>query len=115
MTLTLPIRLKSSLNQREHWAKKAKRVKAERDATAWVLGSRPRPALPCTVLLTRIAPRTLDDDNLRGAFKAVRDEVARWLGVDDADPRVRWEYAQERGQPKQYAARIHMRPTPEST
>ena len=106
MTYTLPLRLKSSLNQREHWATKARRAKAERQATAWVLGNDPRPPLPCTVLLTRIAPRQFDDDNLCGAFKAVRDEVARWLGVDDADPRVVWAYAQERGKPREYAVRI---------
>ncbi|MDB5297798.1 MAG: Bcep22 hypothetical protein [Phycisphaerales bacterium] len=51
--------------------------------------------LPCVVTLTRIGPRELDGDNLQGAFKAVRDMVALELGVDDADPRVTWEYAQE--------------------
>jgi len=70
------------------------------------LGNKPRPALPCTVLMTRIAPRKLDDDNLRGAFKAVRDQVAAWLGVDDADPRVTWAYAQERGAVREYKARL---------
>lgn len=106
MTVVLPLRLKSSLNQREHWAKKARRTKAERDTVRWLLGNKPRPALPCTVLMTRIAPRKLDDDNLRGAFKAVRDQVAAWLGVDDADPRVTWAYAQERGAVREYKARL---------
>jgi len=104
--LDLPLRVISSLNQREHWAAKARRAKQERVTTAWMLAAEPKPSLPCVVLLTRIAPRKLDDDNLRGAFKAVRDEVARWLGVDDADPRVRWAYAQTRGRPKQFAARV---------
>ncbi len=104
--LELPLRLVSSLNQREHWAAKARRAKQERETAAWLLAVHLAPSLPCVVLLTRIAPRSLDDDNLRGAFKAVRDEVARWLGVDDADPRVRWAYAQTRGRPKQYAARV---------
>ena len=51
------------------------------------------------VTLTRIAPSNgLDDDNLAGALKAVRDEVAAWLGVDDKDrATVRYEYEQERG------------------
>ena len=41
---------------------------------------------PCTVTLTRVAPSSgLDDDNLAGALKGVRDEVAKWLRVDDRD------------------------------
>lgn len=39
-------------------------------------------------------PRFLDDDNLTASLKPVRDELADWLGVDDADPRVRWECGQ---------------------
>ncbi len=55
--------------------------------------------LPVVVKLTRIGTgnRPLDDDNLRRALKAVRDVVAAWLAVDDADPRVRWRYAERRG------------------
>lgn len=75
-------------------------MKAEREAVAWVLiAQKPaRPALPCTVLLERIAPSIgLDDDNLAGSLKAVRDAIAEWLGLDDRDPRVAWKYAQRRG------------------
>lgn len=48
------------------------------------------------VTFTRLASGTLDDDNLAGAFKACRDAVAAWLGVDDG-PRgpVTWAYTQE--------------------
>jgi hypothetical protein len=35
-------------------------------------------------------------DNLRAALKPIVDQVAVWLGVDDADPRVTWEYGQRR-------------------
>jgi hypothetical protein len=51
------------------------------------------------VLLTRVGPTNgLDDDNLASALKAVRDEVAKWLGVDDRDRlKVRYRYAQRRG------------------
>lgn len=55
------------------------------------------------VTLTRIAPGTLDDDNLRPAMKAVRDGVADALGVDDRDPAVHWQYAQHRGGRGQWA------------
>lgn len=101
-TTELELRIVSVANQREHWSAKAKRAKAHRFAAILV----PRHPLPCTVTLVRIAPRPLDDDNLRSAFKALRDGIADRLGVKDNDPRVRWEYAQEVGRPKQYAARV---------
>jgi hypothetical protein len=44
----------------------------------------------------REGPRGFDDDNLLGAFKAIRDGVADQLGVDDRDPRIVWHYAQRR-------------------
>ena len=98
MTLTIPIRTVSALNYREHWRHRARRVKAERAQTAWHLLGMAPPALPCTVTLTRIAPSNgLDSDNLPGAAKGIRDQIAQWLGVDDRDPRVQWRYAQERG------------------
>lgn len=62
-----------------------------------------RGELPAVVELTRISPGYLDDDNLRGAFKAHRDGVADWLGIDDRDDRVQWRYAQ-RGCPLREAA-----------
>ena len=62
----------------------------------------------CTVTLTRIAPRKLDCDNLRGALKAVRDGVADWLGVDDGSERITWKYAQERGKPKWHSVRVEV-------
>jgi hypothetical protein len=52
------------------------------------------PTWPVAVTFTRISPGYLDDDNLRGAFKAYRDGVADWLGVDDRDARVSWDYLQ---------------------
>lgn len=52
------------------------------------------PDLPVRVTLTREALRTMDDDGNAASFKGVRDQVAEWLGLDDADPRVTWEYRQ---------------------
>jgi hypothetical protein len=76
-----------------------KREKSQKRATrakcpVWTHG----PLL--VVKLTRVAPRALDDDNLRGALKSVRDGLASWLKVDDATPLVRWEYGQEKGEPE---------------
>lgn len=61
-------------------------------------GISPPLPLPLVVTLTRVGTGTkpLDDDNLRRALKAVRDVVARWLGADDGDRRIRWRYRQRR-------------------
>lgn len=103
----LPIRIISVANRREHWRKRAERAAAHKRASFMV----PKHPLPCVVKLTRIAPKaggTLDGDNLQSAFKALRDGIAARLGVDDADPRVTWEYAQALG--KTYAARVEIFP-----
>ena len=103
MTLTIPMPLPSAANLREHWTAKHRRVKSQRQIVAAYIGGRPKLELPVVVTLERVAPRALDDDNLRGAFKAVRDQVATWLGVPDNDPRIRWDYAQRRGGVKECA------------
>ena len=97
--VTIPIALPSVANLREHWSVKARRVKSQRNAVGWLLGNRPRPSLPVVVTLTRVAPRSLDGDNLQGAFKATRDAVATWLGYEDNHPGIRWEYDQRAGKP----------------
>lgn len=56
----------------------------------------PKPALPCVIEMTRLSPGKLDSDGLQSACKAVRDAAAHWMGVDDADDRITWEYAQGR-------------------
>lgn len=96
MRIELPITTVSESNRRDHWATKARRVRAHRNA-AWALC--PTYPLPCIVTITRVAPRALDDDNLRSAGKAVRDGIADRLGVKDNDPRVEWRYAQAKGRP----------------
>ncbi|MGJ7508696.1 hypothetical protein [Variovorax sp. GT1P44] len=106
---TIEIRTESVLNKREHWRRRAERTREHRWATGVSLQStKTAPVLPCTILLTRIAPRPLDDDNLRGALKAVRDGVADWLGLDDRDSRVTWDYEQRRGPTKYYAVEVAM-------
>lgn len=97
--IEIPIRTAPGLNVREPWQARSSRVKKERKATAWMLVTYAKPSLPCSVLLTRVAPSAgLDDDNLPGALKGVRDEIANWLGVDDRHSlQVRYRYAQRRG------------------
>ena len=84
-------------NSREHWRVKAKRVAAERTCTSYALMGEKKPPIPCSVRLTRIGRGLLDDDNLVGSMKGVRDEIAKWLGVDDRHSEtVRYVYAQKR-------------------
>jgi hypothetical protein len=113
ITAYVPIRIESSLNLREHWRKRANRNTSHRASTWFALKAAAKfdpSILPCVVTITRIAPRCLDDDNAVGGAKSCRDAIADWLGVDDADPSVQWRYAQERGKPHEYAARITIEP-----
>lgn len=117
VSLYLPIRTKSAANLREHWALKAKRVKAERDLVRLIwnsTGSRTVRA-SCVgkrvgrVAFVRIAPRLLDSDNLSGALKAIRDEIAACLGVSDGPHTgIAWEYHQTKGQPGEFAVGVEI-------
>ena len=92
------LRLRGGLNARLHWRARAREVRAERAAVRQVLPD-VRVPMPATVQIVRVAPSAgVDDDNLAGCCKAVRDEVAAWLGVDDgpAGP-VTWTVGQRRG------------------
>ena len=84
-------------NKRMHWAKRADLAASERGLTKLLLGWNFAPLLPCVVTMTRRTPtKFLDDDNLRGVLKSVRDGVADKLKIDDSDKRVEWRYAQVR-------------------
>ena len=107
-----PIRLESEANRRDHWGPKMERTREQRTIAAAVLSHIPdgwRPALPCVVLVTRIAPRALDDDNLVRSCKACRDQVAKWLGIDDRDRRVVWHYRQERAGIGEFGVRVELK------
>lgn len=106
MNFTIPIRTPSCANLREHWHARAKRAKGHRLAACACFPRDRVPSFPVVVTLTRVAPRPLDDDNLRGALKAVRDGIADALGVDDRDERVRWRYRQIRGAAKYHAVDV---------
>lgn len=103
---TLPIRVVSEANARDHRYAKSKRTKQQRRAAAMQVKSCAPLILmaakggPITITLTRLigkGGRAYDDDNLRSAFKAIRDGVANdALGIDDGSKRLVWEYGQER-------------------
>jgi len=100
MSTTIPVITLSEANRREHWVVRYKRAKSHREATYWHLyaafGKRKLPT-PLTIHLKRIGPSLIKDgDNLQSGLKAVRDGVADWLGIDDGNPGLRWEYLQEK-------------------
>ncbi len=101
VTVELPLYLRGSQNAREHWAKRSRRVKHERQTTALLVRSffRPIEAIPekPVITITRYGSVLIrDNDNLSAACKAVRDGIADALGIDDGDPRITWRYEQGR-------------------
>lgn len=93
------------------WARRDHNVKAKTgiEMKVWLAraGSEARSARHAlalgdrvTVTLVRFSPGELDDDNVRGAMKHVRDAVAIELGVpNDADSRWTWVYQQAKESP----------------
>jgi hypothetical protein len=57
------------------------------------------PSPPLTVTWIHVGPRMDEGDNLPRAFKAMRDGLAAWLGVDDGNECVEWRYSQRLGAP----------------
>lgn len=113
--ITFPLRTSPGGNNREHHFARHRRVKAERWATHVALVGKTRPTLPCVVLLTRCRPGPgprLDDDNLAHSLKGVRDQIAEWLGINDRDPRVQWNYAQDKA--RDWGVSIEFKPMQEN-
>ena len=110
--LAVPLRTSRGQNAREHWRVAHKRKAAEKEVMGRALRTVAKPAVPCTVTLTRVGPSNgLDDDNLVGSLKSVRDAVAGWLGVDDRKrDTVRYRYTQRRG--KEWAVIVEFGPPP---
>ena len=107
------LRTVSEANRRGHWGKHAGRTKQQRMVACRCVERLTvdlrRVQLPARFVLTRIAPRDLDGhDNLRVALKAVVDGIADAMGVTDRDPRISFEYAQEKRGVREYAVRIEV-------
>lgn len=91
------------------------KAKKQRSSASMVLRGR-WPAPPCpplVITITRIAPVPLDDDNLAGSAKHVRDGIADWLGVDDGSRLLTWRYEQRRDG-RGYAVGIRIEPRQEA-
>lgn len=72
---------------------------------------------PTRIAFTRLAPRTLDSDNLASVFKPIRDQVVCWLhGNNETDARANdgmrsgymFDYHQQ--QQRAYGVRIELTP-----
>lgn len=120
MKIKLPIKTVSEANlNREHWAKKHRRHKLQKEAIKLCCTGRITPdLLPCTIKLTRIAPRFLDShDNLPCSFKFILDSLAALLvpgkanGQADSDKRIQVIYDQIKGVPHEYAIEIEIIPS----
>lgn len=117
MKIKLPIKTVSDANKGgEHWTKKHKRHKAQKSAiNLFLAGKVDETCLPCTIKLTRIAPRLLDShDNLPMSLKYVLDAICELLvpnkaiGQADSDPRIQVTYAQIKGAVREYAIEVEI-------
>lgn len=75
------------------------RIKKNHKLATWVaMRELQIPAPPLVIMIIRVGPRRLDDDNLQAACKYVRDEIARKVGIDDGSPKYTWMYDQRIGE-----------------
>lgn len=108
MKITLPGMRLRSLNEllRQYPKTRRRQSRKEKNDVGLMLLARvglARPKPPLVVSLTRVGPVQLDADNAVASFKWVRDEVSRYLKIDDASPLIEWRYAQRVGE---YAVEI---------
>lgn len=107
----LPIRIYSEMNMNDHWRVRNKRKHWQQFLIhSWWVTKKPVYFLPLKIILTRLSPRRLDDDNLVSGFKFVRDAIANKIfpnlqaGRADDSPQLSWQY--EQSSAKSYGIRI---------
>ena len=113
----IPLKTKDETNSFEHYSVKSKRHKRQQFFIKQLfMHEAEEIRLPCTVKFIRLSPGFMDEeDNLRMAFKWIKDQVGACLfpnksviyvtrkgqikenrGHADSDKRVTWEYGQEK-------------------
>ena len=107
----VPLKVGAGLNDRLHWRARGAKVKRERTQAFAVLARITKP-FPAVITLTRVSAGALDDDNLQGAMKAVRDGVADAFHLADNHPGLSWRYAQEKCKHGQFGVRIRIEVRP---
>ncbi len=109
MKIVIDMKLPSLANCRMHWRAMDSLKKEQKGIVFAYLFGRTLPMLPATITLTRTGPRKLDDDNLSGAFKYVRDQIAKAYGVDDGSDLYAWRYEQRTGKAASIEIQIDQR------
>jgi hypothetical protein len=103
LDVTFEVVTRAEANQRGFFkalSRKKNQDAALERALSEALVSQPIPSAgPWCVRLTRLSPATLDDDNLVSAFKRLRDQIAKVIGIDDRSPCVAFCVAQQRAKP----------------
>lgn len=113
MRFYIPIRLPSLSNLRVHWRRMLKIKQGQKSATKLVMMNLKLPAPPpLLVVITRVGPGRLDDDNLAHACKYVRDQIAAEVGVDDGSELYTWECRQRRD--KVFGVEVEILPRPDA-
>ena len=100
----IPIKTISEANCFQPWRTKYQRHETQKKNIYWTLSPiKQNIKLPCTVLMIRHAPGSLDeDDNLRMALKWIKDAIAELLTGDyipgraDNNKEIKWQYQQEK-------------------
>jgi hypothetical protein len=101
-----------SPNHAKHWAKQHKQKKKTAMIIRCLLNAHKWPSLPLSITLTRIAPRSLDYDNLVPSWKFLADCIGDCLipglapGRADGTGELRFHYAQVKGKVREYAIEI---------
>lgn len=122
----IPIHTTSEANCTEHYHVKSKRHRQQQFFVRAIFRKEGSSInIPCVVKFIRLSSRFLDDDNLRTAFKWIRDELSECLipdkrksymnkrgkltaikGRADSDDRITWQYEQEKN--KRMSIRIEI-------
>jgi hypothetical protein len=113
----LPLKTCDETNAYEKPYMKTKRHKQQQFFIRLLFNNENKPVpLPCSITFVRLGPRFMDEeDNLRMAFKWIKDQagacifpeksviyitkqgkVRENMGHADSDPRIKWNYKQEK-------------------
>jgi hypothetical protein len=117
-SVVVNVRTLSETNRRDRWGlieRKAAQKKETFESVAVDLGKGQKlpPRGPWFVRFTRVSSNHLDPGNLPAALKAVEDQVAACLGVDDGSPLYEPSYRQEaRGRRGAERVRVEVWGTP---
>ena len=111
MKITIPIKLPSlNILLMKHWRALLSLKKKQKSATHRAFNGKRLdiPPPPLIVTITRVGAKKLDvDDNLNGACKYVRDQIAAEVGIDDGSDLYTWIYKQRKGD---YSVEVEIEP-----